>query len=543
MFLITRFTPIFILAFLSACSGSSGNSNTTPQTENPVQYSIELAFDRIENSIGLDPFTVTATIFSDGTPTANLTPIISLSRGTQNSVTDLGDGRYQFTVTPTQTGEHEINVSYENASLTRTPLVLKSVDSNWGQPMSVPGLVNTAGYEDGITVSPDGQYLFAQTGPQYFSAIFVYAEPRINGGCGAINDNTRLSPDRCNHPWIDTLVGPYTAPERPGFFDGRFSGNTFLHNSNAWGIGIDETPFFAFATMFYGFKKQPDGSFTEPFYIAFDDLNDAIANPFGMSFRNNADGSMTMVFTLNDGDTSGFVDEDNNNVTPDVDSGFDVYTIDIIPGQNNNLGSYNIGQPPLRDSFFPSSMIDFGSTGTDGNYGTQGNPHIYVLNNGSINSIWTDDEFDADDTDPGNDADADDLSVYTLSAGSFPDGSWNKTVLPTIINTAADQTQPFFTGEGLYYTQDTDIFYSAYSGATDTAADYANNDNWAAPITILKKDLDDTPLGKIIAIGESTIANENGVETLYFVYGYVRAVDPITGIADIDLQAGFIQKK
>lgn len=541
MFLITRFIPVFILAFLSACSGSSSSSNnTTENTESATQYTIELDFSRIENPGGLDPFTVTATLFSDGTPTANLSPVINLSRGTRNNVTDLGDGRYQFTVTPTQTGEHDVTVSYENASQTRTPLVLKSVDANWGQPMSVPGLANTEGYEDGITISPDGQYLFIQTGPQYFSAYFVYLEARANGGCGAINGDTRLSPDRCNHPWIDTLIGPYTAPERPGFFDGRFSGTDFLHNSNVWGIGVDQAPIFAFATMFYGFKKQPDGSFAEPFYIAFDDLNDAIANPFGMSFRNNADGSMTMIFAHNDGDASGFVDEDNDVQTAAVDSGFDIYTLDITPGQNNNLGTYNLninpGQPPLRDSFFPSSMIDLGSTGTDGNYGTQGNPHLYVLNDGSINSIWTDDEYDAD-------VDAGDLSVYTLSSGSFPNGSWNKTVLPASINAGGDQIQPFFTGTGLYYTQDTDIFYSAYAGATDTAVDYANDSNWAAPTSILQKDIGDTPLGKIIAIGEPTIARENGVETLYFVYGYVRAIDVITGIADINLQAGFIQRK
>jgi WD40-like Beta Propeller Repeat len=534
VYLILLLIPVFVLALLSACSGSSGGGSTTGNTGNSTQYSIELDFSRLDNVGGLDPFTVTATVLQDGTPTAGLLPSVQLERGSYNSVTDLGDGTYRFTVTPTQTGEYPVTVSYENGSLSRTALVLKSVHTDWGQPMSVPGLVNTEGYEDGVTISPDGQYLFVQTGPQYFSAYFVYLEPRANGGCGAVFDNTRLSPDRCNHPWIDTLIGPYTAPERPGFFDGRFSGNTFLHNSNIWGVGIDESPFFAFATMFYGFKKQPDGSFTEPFYIAFDDLNDAIANPFGMSFRNNADGSMTMIFAHNDGDASAFANG--------VDSGFDVYTIDITPGQNNILGKYNLGQPPTRDSFFPSSMIDFGSTGTDGNYGTQGNPHLYVLNDGSIDSIWTDDEYDADDADPGNDADAGDLSVYTLSSGSFPDGNWNKTVLPATINAGSDQIQPFFTGAGLYFTQDTDILYSVYSGA-DTAVDYANDSNWSTPVTILQKDAGDTPLGKIIAIGEPTIANENGVETLYFVYGYVRSVDVITGIADVNLQAGFVRRK
>lgn len=523
-----RLLPVFLLVFLNACGGSSSDSSITGSTT----YSIELAFVRVDNATGLDPFTVTATVLKDGTPSAGLSPGVQLQRGSHNGVNDLGDGRYRFTVTPIQTGEHKVTVSYNNASLSRTALVFTSVDANWGQPMEVTGLVNTEGYEDGVTISPDGQYLFVQTGPQYFSGLFVFLEARINGGCSG----DRLAPPVCNHPWIDTLPGTYTAPQRPGFFDGRFSGTDFLHNSNVWGVGINQAPNFAFATMFYGFKKQPDGSFREPFYIAFDDLNDAIANPFGMSFRNNADGSMTMVFAHNDGDASGVVDQDNNPATASVDSGFDIYTIDITPGQNISLGQYDLGQPPTRNSFFPSSMIDFGSTGSDGNFGTQGNPHLYVLNDGSINSIWTDDEYDSD-------ADAGDLAVYTLNSGSSPNGSWNKTILPATINAVKDQIQPFFTGNGLYYTQETDILYSTYTGTTDTAVDYANDANWNSPITILQKDVGDTPLGKIIAVGEPTITSENGKEILYFVYGYVRAVDAITGIADIDMQAGFVQQK
>ncbi len=521
MALVLRLPPIFILVLLSACGGGSENSTPTVKS---AQYDIELAFSRIDNAPGLDPFTVTATLLKDGTPTAGLQPTVQLQRGSHNGISDLGDGRYRFTVTPTQTGEHKITVSYESASQSRTALVFTSVHADWGQPMAVAGLVNTEGYEDGVTISPDGQYLFVQTGPQYFSAFFVYLEARANGGCGG----DRLVPTTCRHPWLDTLPGTYTAPERPGFFDGRFSGTNFLHNSNVWGIGDDQAPLFAFATMFYGFKKQPDGSFSEPFYVAFDDLNDAIANPFGMSFRNNANGSMTMVFAHNDGDPSATANG--------VDSGFDVYTIDITPGQNTSLGQYDLGQPPVRNSFFPSTMIDFGSVGTDGNFGTQGNPHLYALSDGSIPSIWTDDEYDAD-------ADAGDLSVYTLSSGNFPDGNWNKTVLPATINAVKDQIQPFFTGAGLYFTQETDILYSAYTGTTDTAVDYANNNNWTSPVTILQKDAGDTPLGKIIAVGEPTIASENGRETLYFVYGYVRGIDTITGIADINMQAGFVRRK
>jgi len=530
---------VLVVTLLSACGGGSGSGNTTTNTS--TVYSITLDFARVDNPSGLDPFTVIATLRADGMPTAGLMPTVTLSRGSASNIIDLGDGRYQFTVTPTQTGEHEVTVSYQITSITRTALVLKYTDASWEQAMSVPGLVNTAGYEDGVAITPDGQYLFVQTGPQYFSAIFVYNAPREIGGCGATTPgNDRLTPSRCTHPWLDTVIGPYTAPERPGFFDGRFSGTSFLHNSNVWGIGVDKSPFFAYATMFYGFKKQADGSFSQPFYVAFDDANDAIANPFGMSFRMNSDGTATMAFAHNDEDPSGSVDQDNDPNTADVDSGFDVYTLTITPGQNNIIGRYKPdsipGNPPLRDTFFPATMVNLGTTGTDGIYGTQGNPHLYILSDGSIHSIWTDDEFDAD-------SDAGFISVYTLNAGTFPNGTWQKTVLPvSVINSGPMQRQPFFTGRGLFFTQDVNLMYSAYSG-TDTAAGYANANNWRTPVIVLEKDQGDTPTGKIVAIGEPTIADVNGQQTLYFVYGYVRSVDPVTGISDLDMQAGFINHR
>ena len=203
-----RLSALCFLVFLNACGGTSDNSTGN------ATYSIELVFSRIDNASGLDPFMVTAIVFKDGTPSADLSPAVQLQRGSHNGINDLGNGRYRFTVTPVQTGEHKVTVSYENASQSRTALVFASVHADWGQPMAVAGLVNTEGYEDGVTISPDGQYLFVQTGPQYFSGLFIFLEARVNGGCGG----DRLLPTVCNHPWIDTLPGPYTAPQRPGFF-------------------------------------------------------------------------------------------------------------------------------------------------------------------------------------------------------------------------------------------------------------------------------------------------------------------------------------
>jgi len=133
MTLILRFSTFFIPGLLGACSGSSDT------TTNEATYSIELAFSRIDNAAGLDPFSVTATLLKDGSPTAGLTPTVRLQRGSHNGISDLGNGNYRFTVTPTQTGEHKVTVSYENASLSRTALVFTLVhavtgDSRWRSP-------------------------------------------------------------------------------------------------------------------------------------------------------------------------------------------------------------------------------------------------------------------------------------------------------------------------------------------------------------------------------------------------------------------------
>ena len=50
-------------------------------------------------------------------------------------------------------------------------------------------------------------------------------------------------------------------------------------------------------------------------------------------------------------------------------------------------------------------------------------------------------------------------------------------------------------------------------------------------------------VGKVIAIGEATIANYQGTEYLYFVYGIVRGFDSTSGLPDINMQAGFIKKR
>ena len=177
------------------------------------------------------------------------------------------------------------------------------------------------------------------------------------------------------------------------------------------------------------------------------------------------------------------------------------------------------------------------------NSGTQGNPFLYAPDS-EVRSIWMDDEYDFDE-------DTHQLSVYVLESGDFPSsGNWTRVLLPSHVNQEGKEAiQPTFTGRELFFTQDINVVSSAYSGTHD-ATGYADDSNWAVPDMILKKDtsfnglqVTEEEVGKIIAIGEPTLAKNNGEEILYFVYAYIRGIDPITGFADLDFQAGFVPKK
>lgn len=496
---MVRISPVIVIAFfLISCSES--------KKESPViRTGVSVTLDFVRNdSPGLDPFEVIATITDNGNPVTDASPVITVPRGSASGITNNGKGTYSFTVTPVadRTGEYPVTVSYGPVETSRTALVLFDMDSGWEQPLAVPGYVNTAGYEDGVTITPDGEYLFVQTGPVYFTGYIVFITPRDMGGAGG----NRLSPTLFNHPFMDNLIGSYTAPERPGFFSGRFDGTKQRHNAASWGVPDNGSPVFAITTMFYGFKRQSDGSFREPFYLAFDDENDGIIGPYGLSFRMNGDGTARTIFTLRDPDEAnqpGHIDLDSNG-TPETRPGFDVYTMDITLGQNTTLGTYAAstpGNPPARSTPFPSLPVNFGTTGEQGNYGTQGNP-CYYEKDGTI-IIFTDDEYDIDTGSPTDDHG--DIVVFIQTSGTFPNGTWTKVILPSKINTSAKEGQPFFDGTGLYYTNldGPEVLYSSYSGAITTAA-LSNAANWGTPVKLLHKHAWLT-VGSLIALGEPTV--------------------------------------
>lgn len=554
-----KLVVVFLSYLMVSCGGGSSpeatpmpSSTPTPtpspspsQTANPSPiYELSMNLERIDSGV-LNPFKVSVEISSGGTPATNMSTelAVSINKGAMDTLTEASPGLYEFTVTPEATGEHSVSVEIIDTEygVTKTAIVLAGVHSDWGQPMAVPGLVNTEGYEDGVTVTADGEYLFVQYGPIYFSGFFLFQAERVNGGCGG----DRLTPSRCSHPWIDNTVGPITAPERPDFFDGRIRNGQWRHNAVSWGLSDEQAPNFATSTMFYGFEHLGNGVYGNPFYLAFSDEGDGLINPYGLSVATLSGGSYQAAFTLNDPADQDMVDFDNNGFD-DAESFFDVFTLSLGQslGSNIVLGSYTpsgvVGTPPVRGSDFPSTLVDFGKVGIEGIAGTQGNAHLYT-DNGAISSIWTDDEYDEG-------GDRDDLSVYVLTSGAFPDGSWQKLVLPGVINEpgANREFQPFFTGNELFYAKASDsfnpvIYKSSYSGASNLSG-YANSDNWAAPEVVLNAG-DEIDVGSISAVGEPNIAEREGEEYLYFVYAKIRGYDSESGFADIDMQVGYVKKR
>ncbi len=528
-----------LLLLLSACPPSEGDDPVPSDPAGEDEIVITLAFARNDQP-GPDPFTVTASLTRGGDPLPGQALDVTVPRGSASAVTDHGGGIYTFQVAPAGTGEHPVTVSAGETEVTRTALVLWDVHADWGQPMKVPGLVNTEGYEDGVTVSPDGEYVFVQTGPFRWSGLIVFLTPRADGGAGG----NRLVPTEFHHPWMDELIGSYTAPERPGFFDGRFSGDQFLHNSNAWGVGVNQAPNWGMSTMFYGFKRQADGSFAEPFYVAFDDENDAIVSPYGLGIRMEGDGTARLVFSL---DMPSDLDEQPVDVNgdgfggaDDVASGIDLYTADIVLGQDNILGTFKAtgtpGTPPRKDTPFSAVPVALGDTGTDGIYGTQGN--VGYFESGGTAILFTDDEYDTG-------GDRGEIAVYVQESGTFPNGTWSKTLLPSKVNTADEEIQPFFTGQDLYFCRlsGPEVWHVSYTGP-HTAAGFADNANWGTPEKLLAKAVS-AAVGNCVAIGEPTTCTRQGDTHLYFVYAVVRAVDDsaATTFYDLDFDAGFVKKR
>jgi len=493
---------LFLILLLAGCSSGDESPVSTADI-----FDINLAFTRV-SQVGLDDIKVTTTITKNGNLLSGVTPVVTagVTPGavTLSTIVESSSGVYDFTVTPASTGEVPVTVSFGGASKSGTALVLFEVHSDWGQPMSVEGLVNTEGYEDGPVISADGEWLFVQTGPIYFSGLTYFPD---SAGC----DGALVGCAATTHgDWVYDAIGPFSAPERPGFYTKRIVAGKINHFTDFFG-GLD---IFSPPTLFYGFKRQIDGSYAQPFRVSVNDNQEALLNPYGLYPRLDSPATATILFAFNDpSDELG-------------DGEPDIYTARITLGQENDLITFTAAAGMTRTST-TATALNFPS-----HLGTQGNPHLYSNADGTANSVWVDNEKNLDP--------ALDLFFYELTAGTFPSGTWSSaTQLPTdkLDLPAAKESMPFFDGTTLYLHRDRGIVSSDYLGGA-----YNAGGSWANTVSIIDGDGSCIEIGCISVVGEPTIATINGKTYLFFVYALLRSYDG-GAFGDLNMQIGVVEKK
>lgn len=206
---------------------------------------------------------------SAGNPVLAASPMVTIAGGTKSAVVEAGGGDYTTTVTPdVLDSEVKITAASADASATKIALAFANLDASLGQPETIDGLVNTPAWEDGVNVSPDGKWLLISTyvSLDALSCAFSSNDP-ANAAC-------------------KTILGPVAAPARPGMLGAsRIHGTTYDNVCPSFGITTPSTAIAFIPVAAYGFERQPDGSFANPFVIGWE--ADGCLGPYGMSLDGN----------------------------------------------------------------------------------------------------------------------------------------------------------------------------------------------------------------------------------------------------------------
>ena len=180
---------IFATLFLACGEEASKGSNNSTQNS----FSISLDYNRA-GTTGSSTIEVIATLTKSGSNISGASLTGSIDRGTLSSFTDNGDGTYSATLTPDATnnsGEYDLTVSHDSTSIKRTLVIFSDMHASLGQPIGIPGdYVNTEGYEDGVSVTPDGEYLFVQYSPASFTGTSLFNAGLASGGCNGTSSTS-----------------------------------------------------------------------------------------------------------------------------------------------------------------------------------------------------------------------------------------------------------------------------------------------------------------------------------------------------------------
>jgi hypothetical protein len=391
-----------------------------------------------------------------------------VTEGTASAITATSTpGEFTATITPSGKDiEVGIAAHAHGVSVSKTALTITNIDSALGQPEAVPGLVNTTGIEDGENVSPDGQWLIVAS----YVPVDVYT---------CASKGLTMSDPSCS-----TIIGPYTAPERPSMLgSSRIHGGTY--DSDCPSLGIATPQAFAFMpTAAYVFHRQADDSFAEPHVLGVQ--ADGCLGPYGYSFAGApASGTAGVVFA-------------NDDPFDSPDTKADLYFLSIKLGQDNLWGHYAVdnGSPKLSGMLATKLLPVLPWR--------QGNP---AYQGGLL--AWDNEDLD----------NAQRVIYFAKENGTMPNvsvadaGPLSEAGAATLGMNEAGQEhiQPAFDGIDLYWFGSSGIRRATMQSGADPAA----SASWSSSKVMLAP----AQGGVVLATGEPTVANlPSGEKELYFVY-------------------------
>lgn len=381
---------------------------------------------------------------------------LSADRGELAAPTTQGD-ETRARLTPSATGNYVITARRGGAMVSRTAIVLGEVDDAWDQPEAVPGLVNTLGWEDGASISPDGAVLTVQYLPVPIDCV-IGRDP---------------SAAACR------VRGPIDAPARP-----RMPGAARVQADGSYrngcpAIGIASLPTPVPPDSLYAFQRSDDG-FVAPHPIYYAGI-DGCVSAFGLQLlADRGDGTRDAVYAFDDPRHEG--------------EGARLYRTTLDPRADRALGTFALaGSQITLDASGAASVGDAAGP-------VQGNPHEYHPATGGV-LLFSDDEEGRRD-----------LFVNVAAGVAGPWAGQQK--LPAPISAPdAQESQPFFDGHTLWFRRDLVVLASDWNGGalTDAAS-------WTPPRTVLAPG-SDTAAGNVVVVGEPSVATALATRELYFVYG------------------------
>lgn len=458
---------------LVSCGGNTNTPVDGLPTADAALDAVDLAISLDRREIaGPDTILVDAYVRRGQTPQSGVTVGVLATNGTVGAIIDQGTGHYLAEVTPTiSSGDVNLTVNALGAELRRTAVVLPILDATWGQPERVPGLVNSAGYEDSSEVSPDGTWLIVSS---YSPVDLICCAVAISGIC-----TTATAPGDPASVACNTSLGPYAAPARPDLPGAeRIISATTIHDSlPRLGLGQPagtDLPFAVPPVAAFGFRRQPDGSYGEPFSIAFE-ADGMTGAPFGLTFAAPlADTAATLIYAWDDHRTDGTANTFN-----------DLYRVSLTLGARVILGTFTSGVLDIEPTPVPLAT----------RAGYQGNPGV------AADGIF----FDAEQGD-------EDLH---FAAGN-PLGSTPLAAAVTVgvSSSTAAEFQPYFHSGRLYYARNFLEIRSAVRGTGDVSLAATWTDDRVELGLDGMNDVD-----RVVAIGEPSLADTTTGTELYFVYG------------------------